>query len=69
MKRSVFRNPLLLLGIVFACYIIAFSVHAYVLKQTVYGDGAYYFSWLHTIFIDRDIHFSNEFIQFNLTLT
>jgi len=67
MKRSLFKNPVSLLLIVFICYIIGFSAHAFTLKQTVYGDGAYYFSWLHSIFIDRDINFSNEYIRFNLT--
>ncbi|MFZ2025108.1 MAG: hypothetical protein WAV51_02425 [Microgenomates group bacterium] len=67
MKRSIFKKPLILLLLVCIGYIIVFSAHAYTLKQTVYGDGAYYFSWLHTIFIDHDINFSNEYIRFNLT--
>lgn len=67
MKRSVFHSPVYLLLIIFLLYIIGYTTHALFLKQTVYGDGAYYFSWLHTIFIDHDIHFSNEFIRFNLT--
>lgn len=67
MKRSIFHKPVFLLLIVFFVYIAVYITHACMLKQTVYGDGAYYFSWLHTIFIDHDINFSNEFIRFNLT--
>ena len=67
MKRSILYKPLTLLLLVCIGYIIVFSAHAYTVKQTVYGDGAYYFSWLHSIFIDHDINFSNEYIRFNLT--
>jgi len=67
MKRLFVEKPIFLLLVVFVLYIATYITHATMLKQTVYGDGAYYFSWLHTIFFDHDMNFSNEYVQFNLT--
>ncbi len=49
---------LLLIGIT---YILAFISHAAHLRKTVYGDGIFYYSWLRSIVIDRDIDFANEY--------
>jgi len=46
-------------------YLLGFFAHAFFLGKTVYGDGIYYYSWLHTISIDRDINFTNEYQQLN----
>lgn len=67
MFRLLFKKPIRLLSIVFFAYILIYVVHAYLVHQTVYGDGAYYFSWLHSIAIDHDINFTNEFLQLNLS--
>lgn len=40
--------------------------HAFIVKKTVYGDGIYYFSWLKSVVVDRDINFNNEFSYFNV---
>lgn len=43
-----------------------FLTHAVVLKQTVYGDGRYYYSWLRSIVFDHDIDFGNEYRYFGI---
>ena len=50
-----------------AIYIIGFFSHALYLRKTVYGDGIFYFSWLHTVAIDKDIDFRNEYTHFGAT--
>ncbi len=52
---------------IFGFYLFGFLSHAYYLKRTVYGDGHYYFSWLHTIVVDFDMNFQNEYTHFGLT--
>jgi len=36
-------------------------------KKTVYGDGTFYYSWLHSALIDHDIQFQNEYAHFSVT--
>lgn len=50
--------------IIFFVYIAGFLAHAAILKKVVYGDGVYYFSWLRSVVIDRDIDFTNEYTYF-----
>ena len=47
-----------------AVYLAGFFAHAILLKQTVYGDGIYYYSWLRSIVVDGDINFANEYVAF-----
>lgn len=44
-----------------AVYIAGFFSHALYLKKTVYGDGVYYYSWLRSAVVDRDLNFQNEY--------
>jgi len=53
--------------IIAAVYIAGFFAHAIYLKQTVYGDGIFYYSWLRSVVIDHDTEFSNEYSTFNVT--
>lgn len=55
-RKSVFL-------VIIAVYIAAFSVHAWYLQKTVYGDGIFYYSWLRSVVVDRDIHFANEYLK------
>lgn len=41
--------------------------HAVFLKKTVYGDGIFYFSWLRSIVVDKNIDFTNEYAHFSVT--
>lgn len=51
-----------------ACvYLIGFLSHAAYLSKTVYGDGIFYYSWLRSIVVDRDIRFANEYAHFGAT--
>jgi len=47
-------------------YVFGFFSHAVCLKKTVYGDGIFYYSWLHSVTVDRDIDFSDEYQQFRV---
>lgn len=47
--------------VIFLLYIAGFMTHAMYLKKTVYGDGVFYFSWLHSIVVDGDIDFRDEY--------
>jgi hypothetical protein len=54
MERKIFFFILI-------AYILGFSLHAAYLKKTIYGDGVYYYSWMHSVLIDGDVHFGNEY--------
>lgn len=41
--------------------------HAIVVGKTVYGDGRYYFSWLHALAVDRWVDFTDEYHMFGAT--
>jgi hypothetical protein len=53
------RKSVILL--ILAVYISAFGLHAWHLKKTVYGDGVFYYSWLRSLIVDRDINFTDEY--------
>jgi hypothetical protein len=55
-----------ILAIIFCLYVIGFFLHAAVIGKTVYGDGQYYFSWLHSMAIDGDSDFRNEYTHFRV---
>ncbi len=51
-----------------ACmYLLGFLSHAVYLSKTVYGDGIFYYSWLRSTIVDRDISFANEYAHFGAT--
>jgi hypothetical protein len=47
--------------IIFIVYCLGFFGHAALLKQTVYGDGIYYYSWIRSVLVDGDVDFTNEY--------
>lgn len=47
-------------------YILGYIAHAFVVGKTVYGDGRYYFAWMHTLARDRDLNFANEYRQMSI---
>jgi hypothetical protein len=51
----------------FIVYVLGFCAHVVYLKQTVYGDGIYYYSWLRSAVVDRDTDFTNDYLRFNAT--
>lgn len=53
--------------IIAAFYFLGFFAHAFLLQKTVYGDGIFYFSWVRSIVVDRDINFANEFAHFGVS--
>lgn len=53
--------------IIAAFYFLGFFAHAFLLQKTVYGDGIFYFSWVRSIVVDRDINFANEFTRFGVS--
>ena len=55
--------------LIFFFYILVFFSHALILKKTVYGDGTFYYSWVRSIVIDRDINFANEYANFGVAAT
>ncbi len=54
------------LSLIAIAYLLAFVSHAWHLKKTVYGDGIFYYSWLRSVVIDRDINFANEYAHFQV---
>lgn len=46
--------------------LFAYSLFTGYNRQTVYGDGIFYYSWLRSIVIDRDINFTNEYAYFSV---
>lgn len=58
------KSPRILLFI-FLIYLLGFFTHAIYLKKTVYGDGIYYYSWLRSAVIDKDLYFTNEYSHFH----
>lgn len=52
---------------IFILYVVGFASHALYLKKTVYGDGVFYYSWLRSIVVDRDLDFRNEYKTLGLT--
>lgn len=47
-------------------FVMLYGAHAAVTRSTVYGDGLYYYSWLHTIAVDRDMDFTNQYADLGL---
>ncbi|MBI5620574.1 glycosyltransferase family 39 protein, partial [Candidatus Gottesmanbacteria bacterium] len=48
-------------------YTVLFFSHALFLQKTVYGDGIFYYSWVRSIVVDRDIDFTNDYARFGVT--
>ncbi len=53
--------------VIFILYLAGYLSHALFLNKTVYGDGVFYYSWLRSIVVDRDIDFTNEYERFKMT--
>ena len=67
MLQKLLAKPHKILLCTFFVYIIVYCTHASLLKKTVYGDGIFYVSWMHSIVIDHDINFTNEYAYFNVS--
>ncbi len=59
-------NPAKAFVVITAIYILGFFSHAFYLKKTVYGDGIFYYSWLRSIVIDKDVNFTDEYAHFHV---
>lgn len=53
--------------LIFSLYLIAYLGHAFILRKVVYGDGVFYYSYLRSLIIDRDLDFSNDYRFFAVT--
>lgn len=42
-------------------YLIGNVGHAVYLQKTVYGDGVYYYSWLHSLILEQNFNFESEY--------
>lgn len=42
-------------------YILGNVLHAAFVGKTVYGDGVYYYSWLHSLILEQNINFESEY--------
>lgn len=47
-------------------YIVLNIAHALFLGKTVYGDGIFYYSWVRSLTVDRNLDFVNEFVHFRV---
>ena len=65
----VSMKPVTLFLAIAALYIGGSIAHAAILQKTIYGDGIYYYSWLRSAVVDRDMSFANEFARFGITGT
>lgn len=50
--------------IILLVYVAGYLGHAAILKKTVYGDGIFYYSWIHSYVVDGDIQFQNDYAPF-----
>lgn len=64
--KKLFITPNILLIITAWIFVLFFLLKALYLEKTVYGDGIFYFSWLHSVIVDQDINFHNEYAFFNV---
>ncbi len=42
-------------------YLALYFTKAIYLGKTVYGDGVYYYAWMRSLIVDRDINFDNDY--------
>lgn len=50
-----------LFPIISILYLTIFLSHALIVKKAIYGDGVFYYAWLRSVVIDRDIDFTNDY--------
>lgn len=62
-----FFTPNIVLPLVLLLLLSIMTVHAGILKKTVYGDGIFYVSWLRSAVVDRNIEFSDEYAYFGVS--
>ena len=48
-------------------YFALFFFHALILQKIVFGDGIFYFSWVRSVVVDRNINFTDEYSHFGVT--
>lgn len=59
MKKIIFT--------IFLILTIIFLMHVTVVKSAVWGDGRYYYSYLHSLYFNHDLKFNNEYQYFKIT--
>lgn len=59
-------RPVTWLLLVPLLYLSLYVAHALYVGKTVYGDGVFYFSWVRSVVVDRDILFANEYAHFGV---
>ncbi|MCL4360086.1 glycosyltransferase family 39 protein [Patescibacteria group bacterium] len=52
---------------IFLLYLGGFLAHSLYLGKTVYGDGIFYFSWLHGVLVRHSINFTPEYAHFGVS--
>lgn len=55
------------IALITVIYVLGFFSHALYLQRTVYGDGIFYYAWLHSVVVDHDVRFANEYAHFGVT--
>lgn len=60
------RQPRILLAVIALVIIFIYSLHSGILGKTVYGDGIFYYAWVRSLVVDKNIHFANEFRHFGV---
>jgi len=51
---------------ILTAYVLGFFAHALAVGKVVYGDGRYYYAWMHTLASDQDLDFSNEYRELSI---
>jgi hypothetical protein len=60
-------TPRVVFPFMFLILISIMMSHAILLKKTVYGDGIFYFSWLRSVVVEKNIDFTGEYAHFSVT--
>jgi hypothetical protein len=58
----------IIFALVFIVLITGYTAHFKAVGSSVYGDGIYYYTYLRSAVIDKDLEFTNEFLDFNQSL-
>jgi len=66
MRKLLARNKLFVA--IFIVSAIVFIIHFFIVGSGVWGDGRFYFSYLHSWIVDFDLNFGNEFAHFNIPI-
>lgn len=62
------NKPAFFFGLIFIISFIVFLSHFIIVGSSVWGDGQYYYSYLRSVIIDKDLNFQNELTHFQRPL-